>query len=144
MIDTTKTTNPGNRPDKSANNDKSVTTLVRELADDITSLFTKEVALAKSEISHSMQEAKAGAMGMISGGSVLYAGFLFLLLAAVLGLANVVELWLAALIVGAAVAIIGFAMVQAGKKKLEPSSFKPEHTIDSLKKDRNAARGATT
>lgn len=127
----------------SQNGDKSVTGLIKELANDVTSIFTKEVALAKSEISHSMREAKTGAVNMLTGGSVLYAGFLFLLLSAVMGLSRVVELWLASLIVGAVVAIIGFIMVKSGKNKLEPSSFKPEHTINSLKKDRDAVRGAT-
>lgn len=125
------------------NSERSVTTLFKELANDITSIFTKEVALAKSELTHSMHEAKNGTISVISGGSVLYAGFLFLLLAAVVGLANVIELWLAALIVGGVVAIIGFAMVQAGKKKLESSSFTPKHTVNSLHKDSAAVRGAT-
>jgi len=122
--------------------DKSVTRLVKDLATDITALFTKEVALAKSEVTHSLHEAKAGAVGVATGGSVLYAGFLFLLLAAVAGLATVVELWLAALIVGGVVTLIGLVMVQAAKKKLEPSSLTPEHTLNSLHKDRIAIKGA--
>lgn len=121
--------------------EKSVTGLIRDLAHDATELFTKEVALAKSEITHSLQEAKTGAVSVISGGSVLFAGFLFLLGAATLGLAQVMQLWLAALIVGGVVALIGFIMVQAGKKKLETSAFTPEHTLNSLRKDRDAARG---
>src|SRR5690606_4866226 len=83
--------------------DKSLTTLMRELANDVTSLFTKEVALAKSEISRSMSSAKTGILGVMSGGAVLQSGFLFLLLAAVLGLGQVMELWLASLIVGGVV-----------------------------------------
>ncbi|MGB3609928.1 MAG: phage holin family protein [Cellvibrio sp.] len=123
--------------------DKSLTTLMRELANDVTSLFTKEVALAKSEISHSMSSAKTGILGVMSGGAVLQSGFLFLLLAAVLGLGQVMELWLASLIVGGVVTLIGFAMMQAGKKKLEASSLKPSHTLNSLHKDQSAIKGAT-
>lgn len=125
----------------SNNPDKSLASLMKELANDVTSLFTKEVALAKSEISHSVSEAKTGALGVLSGGAVLQAGFLFLLLAGVLGLSEVVEMWLAALIVGAAVTLIGFVMMQSGKKKLEASSFKPQHTINSLHKDQSAIKG---
>lgn len=123
--------------------DKSLTTLMRELANDVTSLFTKEVALAKSEVSHSLTSAKTGIFSVMSGGAVLQAGFLFLLLAAALGLGTIMELWLAALIVGGVVTLIGFAMMQAGKKKLEASSLKPHHTINSLQKDQNAIKGAT-
>lgn len=122
--------------------DRSLTSLIKELANDVTAVFTKEVALAKSEVSHSVHEAKTGAVSMLTGGSVLYAGVLFLLLAAVLGLSKVVELWLAALIVGGVVTLIGLIMVQSGKKKLEPSALTPRHTINSLHKDREAVKGA--
>jgi hypothetical protein len=122
--------------------DRSLTSLIKELANDVTAVFTKEVALAKSEVSHSVHEAKTGAVSMLTGGSVLYAGVLFLLLAAVLGLSKVVELWLAALIVGGVVTLIGLIMVQSGKKKLEPSALTPRHTMNSLHKDREAVKGA--
>ena len=125
----------------STNSDRSITSLVKELANDVTSLFTKEVALAKSEISQSMSDIKTGALGVLSGGAVLQAGFLFLLLAGVLGLAEVMEMWLAALIVGAVVTLLGFVMMQSGKKKLEASSLKPQHTINSLHKDQNTVKG---
>lgn len=134
--------NPTSATGTTNNSDRSLTSLIKELANDVTAVFTKEVALAKSEVSHSVHEAKTGAVSLLTGGSVLYAGVLFLLLSAVLGLSKVVELWLAALIVGGVVTLIGLVMVQSGKKKLEPSSLKPRHTMNSLHKDREAAKGA--
>ncbi|HEX7028206.1 MAG TPA: phage holin family protein [Gammaproteobacteria bacterium] len=119
----------------------SVPGLVRQLADEVSSLFSKEVALAKVEVAESVSEAKKGAGSMITGGAVLYAGLIFLLLAAVVGLAQVVEFWLSSLIIGGVVAIIGLIMVQAGKKKIQPSSLKPEHTLNTLQKDQQAVRG---
>lgn len=123
--------------------DKSLTGLLRQLTHDITSLFTKELALAKVEVSHSIHEAKAGAISAVIGGSVLYAGILFLLLGGVLALGQVVELWLASLIVGGVVALIGAIMVASGKKKLQASSFKPTHTMDAIEKDKQAMRRAS-
>ena len=125
-----------------AHTNHSLTGLIRQLADDITSLFTKELALAKVEVSHSIHDAKAGAVSLITGGSVLYAGFLFLLLAGVLALGQLVELWMAALIVGGAVAVIGMIMVASGKKKMQAASFKPEHTLEAMEKDKRAMRRA--
>ncbi len=142
--------NETNRPqakptlDQTNHESGSLPGMIRQLANDVTSLFTKELALAKSEVVHSVEEAKAGAISMVSGGAVLYAGILVLLAAAVLGLSNVVEPWLAALIVGGIVAIIGFVMVKAGQKKMEPAAFKPERTMESMEKDRQAVRGATS
>ena len=86
---------------------------------------------------------KTAAGSMLSGGAILHAGIIFLLAAVVIGLAQVMALWLAALIVGGAVTLIGIIMVQAGKKKLEPASFKPERTVDSLRKDKDALRRHT-
>lgn len=124
--------------------DGSSVTLVTQLTREMTTLFSKEVALARSELSHAMQAAKKGAAGVAGGGMVLFAGFLVLLSAAVMGLSNVMQPWLAAVIVGGVVTFIGLIMVQSGKKKLEPSAFKPTHTAHSLRKDRDAVKGATT
>ena len=114
----------------------SVTGLVRRLIDDVATLFRKELAMATSEVLHSVDDAKAGLASMIGGVAVLYAGFIFLLLAATIGLSQVVAGWAAALIVGGAALLIGFIMVQASKKKLEPRNFAPHRTAEALRKDR--------
>jgi Flp pilus assembly protein protease CpaA len=72
---------------------------------------------------------------------VLNSGYLFLLAAATLGLGQVMELWMAALLVGGVVTIIGLMMVSAGKKQLAPSSLKPERTINSVQKDMESEKG---
>lgn len=116
--------------------DARVFTLVRRLADEVTTLFTKELALLKVETTHAIRDTRAGIGAVATGGAVLYAGFLFLLVSAFLGLSLVMEGWLAALIVGAVVAIIGAIMLASGRKKLEASAFKPEHTQAAMHKDR--------
>jgi len=134
------TTDPGLRTE----NDTSVGGLLQRLTYEVPSLITKELALAKAEISESFRATKAGAGSVATGGAVLLGGFIVLLMSAVYGLSNVVELWLAALIVGAVVVVIGIIMVSAGKKKFEASSFKPERTIHSLNKDKEAVKGHTS
>lgn len=140
----TKITSVGSNPSPTPLHERSIPVLIKELANDVTGLFTKEVALAKSELTRSVSHFKTGIMSVLSGGSVLFAGFLFLLLSGVIGLSQVVELWLASLIVGGVVTLIGLIMVQAGKKKLEASSLTPHHTIHSLQKDRNTIARETT
>jgi len=56
--------------------------------------------------------------------------------AAVLGLSHVVADWLAALIVGGIVSIVGFVMINSGKNKFDPSSLKPERTQRALQQDK--------
>ncbi|OCX90648.1 MAG: hypothetical protein BFD77_06760 [Pseudomonas sp. CO183] len=121
--------------------DSSVGGLLRQLTREVPSLFTKELALAKAELSESLRATKAGAASVATGGAVLLAGFIVLLMAAVYFLATMMELWLPALIVGVVVGGIGVIMVLAGKKKIEASSFKPHRPIPSLQKEKEAVRG---
>jgi hypothetical protein len=110
--------------------------LLRRLLDEVSTLFRKEIALAKAEVSEALSEAKLAAISMASGGAVLFAGILVLLAAAVLALTHVVPDWLAALIVGGIVAVIGFAMIQAGKKKLDRGALNADRTQRALQQDK--------
>jgi len=121
-------------------NDASVMGLLRQLTHEVPSLFTKELALAKAEFQASLNTLKAGIAGVAGGAIVLLAGFVILLMAVVYGLSTMMAPWLAALIVGVVTMIIGFVMVQSGKKQFEPSHFKPDRTLDALNKDQEALR----
>lgn len=123
--------------------DASVGVLLRELAHEVPSLVTKEIALAKSEARESMRATKAGIAAVATGGAVAMAGLVALTFAAVFALSEVIAPWAAALIVGAVVMLIGYVMVQAGKKKFAAESLRPERTMHSLNKDKNAIRGRT-
>ncbi|MDR7284896.1 xanthine/uracil permease [Pseudomonas corrugata] len=131
---------PGATPLPVPDSDASVVGLLRQLAREVPALFTKELALAKAELQASLTTLKAGIAGVASGAVVLLAGFIILLMSAVYGLSIVMAPWLAALIVGVVVMIVGFAMLQAGKKQFEPSHLKPDRTLDALNKDQEALR----
>lgn len=114
---------------------ESIPHLLRQLSDQITHLFTKEMALARSEVRQAVGRTKIGIGSVATGGAVLFGGFLVLLAAAVAGLTLVLSLWLAALIVGGVTAIVGAVMLGAGKKKLDASALKPDRTTESLHRD---------
>ena len=75
---------------------------------------------------------------------MLFAGFIVLLMAAVYGLALVVEPWLAALIVGGVVALVGVVLLMKAKKALNPKAMVPDRTINSLRRDEAMLRRATS
>jgi len=124
----------------STGRDTSVTGLIKSLADDVTRLFSQEIALAKSEVATAVNHLKAGVLSLAIGLGVLFAGFIVLLFAAVAALSLVVVPWLAALIVGGVVALIGLILLLVAKKNLNPESMVPNRTIDSLKKDEAMVR----
>lgn len=123
--------------------DESAPGLLGRLIDDVTRLFRNELALARAETMEAAQRAKGGIGAVAAGGAVLLAGALALVAALILALAEVVEPWLAALIVGVILAVVGYAMLKAGAKRLEPSNFALERTQESLRKDKEAVTHST-
>jgi hypothetical protein len=111
--------------------------LLRRLTDELTTLLRQELALATAEVSRSMRVMLTGAASVAVGGAVLFTGLLAMLAAAVLGLATVLQPWLAALVIGAAVAIIGVVLVLAGIRSMDPSTLKPSRTAESLRRDKD-------
>ncbi len=130
--------NPEIPPRTSAESDPSLLGLVRQLAHEVPALISEELALAKAEIRTSIETAKAATAAVATGAVIMLAGLVILLMAAVYALALIVPPWLAALIVGVAAMVIGFVMVQSGKKQLESSQLAPERTMNSLNKDKDA------
>jgi xanthine/uracil permease len=120
---------PGTRP-LASTDDASVVGLLRQLSREVPALFTKELALAKVELQTSLNTLKAGIAAVAGGAIVFLAGFIILLMAAVYGLSLFMAPWLAALIVGVVVMIIGFAMLQSGKNSSShPTSNLTGHSM---------------
>ena len=120
--------------------ERSIGDLFANLTQDTRLLMIQELALAKSEIGQKVSQASSGATYLAMGGAIAYAGFLALLAAAILGLALIMPGWLAALIVGLIVAIIGYALVQKGMSTLKPKDLKPQQTIESVKETKEWAK----
>ncbi|MEW2066881.1 phage holin family protein [Streptomyces sp. NPDC007346] len=124
--------------------DPSIGELVGEISEDLTQLVREEIELAKAEVKESATRAGTAA-GMLAGSG--YAGHLVLLLGsltAIFGLAHVVDLAWAALIVTGFWAIVGAILFVVGRKRLKTVSAKPERTVETLKEDAQWARNPTS
>ena len=118
--------------------------LVGRLSTDLKLLAREETELAKRELGEKVDEAKMQVAALALGGSAIAGGALVLLAAAVLGLAVVMPAWLAALIVGIVVAGTGGLLVMTGKAKLSRINVKPERTLEGLRRDVSAIKGAVS
>ncbi|WP_372921859.1 phage holin family protein [Roseovarius sp.] len=127
---------PGSSPE-------SISDLIRNLATDLSALFGREVALAKSEMRESVSEVKTAVGALATGVAIAMAGLVVLLMSGVYGLSNLVAPWLAALIVGAVALLVGFLMVRSAKETMSTSIVLPERTLDSAKKDKEALQRTT-
>ncbi|MET7370265.1 phage holin family protein [Streptomyces sp. NPDC005566] len=118
----------------------SIGELVGDISDDLTQLVRGEIELAKAELRQEATKAgKAG--GMLAGSG--YAGHLAMLmgsLAAIFGLAHVVDLAWAALIVTGIWALVAGALFVMGRKCMRAVQMKPERTAETLKEDARWAR----
>lgn len=120
-------------------NDRSLGGLFNRLAGLAAQLARTEIRLAKAEAAEKLGEARGGLVLLVSGGLIAYAGVLFLLVAVALGLASVMPLWLATLIVGLVVVALGAALALTGRYRLKAGNLKPSQTIGALREDRDWA-----
>jgi len=117
-------------------NDRSIGQLLRDLASDATNLIHQEVLLARTEIEGNVQRSIAALVSMAAGALVAFAGVIILLGAVVDGLIEYgLQPWLADLIVGGTVAVIGFIIVRAGQSALAATSLTPERATANLRRD---------
>jgi Putative Actinobacterial Holin-X, holin superfamily III len=116
--------------------DVSTRDLVQDLSRQTSTLIRQEMRLAQAELTEKGRHAGKGA-GMFGGaGLVALYGVGALIAAAILGLATVIEPWIAAAAVGVLLLVVAGILALTGKKELdEMGPPKPEQTIDSVQRD---------
>jgi hypothetical protein len=123
---------------------RSLGTLISELAQDTTTVVQQEMALAKAEMSEKASQLGRGISTLAIGGVILLAGLLALIDFAIYGLAELLppELspWLGALIVGVILSVIGYVMLQSGRKEVRTTTLTPERTATSLQRDKEMVK----
>ena len=124
-----------------ASDSRSVGELLRDLADDSASLVRQEFALARTEAQDKLHQTITASTELVVGALVALAALIVLLEAAVYGLTRAgLEQWLAALIVGGVVGIVGFVLVRKGQNELAAARLAPERTVASVRKDLDLVR----
>jgi uncharacterized membrane protein YqjE len=117
--------------------------LVHQLSQQIPELIRSEIRLAQAEVTEKGKRAGVG-LGMFSvAGLLAFFAVATLIATAILGLATVVDAWLAALIV-AVVLLAGAAVAGVmGKNKVaEATPAAPERAIQGIKDDVATVKGA--
>jgi uncharacterized membrane protein YqjE len=115
--------------------DKSVGELFSDLTREMSTLVRQEVQLAKTEMTH-----KAASFGKNLGFVVVAAIFALLALqalcaAAILGLAQVLAPWLAALIVGGVLLVVAAILTLVAMKAIKKEGLAPTQTVETIQED---------
>ena len=117
--------------------------IIGGLAGDIQELVRGEIALARAELDQKLSRV-TGAMAPLVGGALFdFAGLVVFAEGLAAALALVLPTWAAALIVGAAIIVIGALAARSGLALLSPSGLTPERTVASLQKDARVVKEHT-
>jgi hypothetical protein len=121
--------------------DRSLGELFGDLARDMGTLVSQEVALARTQMTEKASRVGKDIAFLAVGGLIVYTGLLAIIAAVIVLLAqNGVSWWLSALLVGVFVTVIGYVIVQKGIAALKREDLAPRQTIESLKEDTQWAK----
>lgn len=115
--------------------DRSIGDVVSDLFRDGSDLIREEIELAKTEMRENVSRIARDGIGIAVGGALAFVGLLALVAAAILGLAEVLPAWAAALIVGGVLALIGLVLVMANVRALREAGLAPKKTMETLRED---------
>ena len=124
--------------------ERSIGQLLKDLRDDTTTLLRQEVELAKTEMTEKASRAGRNVGAVAVGGAVAFLGAIALLGFVVAALTSLfsqfmspgVAVWLAPLIVGAVLALVGYSMIKKALETLKRESVTPTKTTQSLQENK--------
>ena len=127
-----------------AADDRSVVDLVRELAQEGSTLVREEVALAKAEMREKLSVYERNAAAIAVGAGLLLAALLLAVAALNRGLTALLELavgvgvavWLAPLLLAGVTFAVGYGMVRRGIAGIGDEGLAPKRTIASVREDK--------
>jgi uncharacterized membrane protein YqjE len=113
--------------------ERPVGALVSDLAHGLTTLVRQELRLAQAEGSEKITNVVIGVAAIFGGLLIAACALLILLQALVIALTHYMPDWMAALVVGVAVAIIAFIAIWQGRRNLSLEKLAPRRTIRSVR-----------
>jgi len=121
----------------SGKEDRSLGELFAELTQETRTLMLQEFRLAKAELSEKISKVEHGIVSLAIGGLVAFAGFLGLLTTAIIALGLALNnWWLASLIVGGVVTLIGIVLISKGIENLKAKNLALTRTAETLEEDK--------
>lgn len=115
--------------------ERSIGDLFSELASETSTLIRQEMALAQTEMTQKATKAGKNVGYLAVGGAVGYAGLLAIVAGVIMGLSYLIPAWIAALLVGAVIAIASYVLISSGLTALKNMDVKPTATVETIKED---------
>jgi uncharacterized membrane protein YqjE len=116
-------------------NGRTVPEVLQDIVGNLQEIIRSEFRLAKAEVKQEAAKAKSPIIMSVMGGALGFYALGFLLLTAMLAMATIMTMWMAALIIGAVLAVASVALIGAAKARLKHVNAVPERTIESIKEN---------
>ncbi len=116
--------------------EKSLADLFTELSEQASTLVRQEIQLAQTEMTRKATKAGRNAAVIAVGGVFALGAFYSIVAALIMALSQVMDGWLAALIVAVVLAIVAALLVQYGISKLKTIDPAPRRTIETMRENK--------
>lgn len=116
--------------------------LIAQATDDISTLIRDEIQLARQDLTASGKRLGVGAGMFGAAGTLALFGLGAFVAAAILGIAEALDAWLAALIVGGGLFVVAGLAAMIGRMRVSRVADAPRQRVASVKADVAAARHA--
>lgn len=122
---------------------RGITQLVKYASEQLVILVREELKLARLELSNKRKRVGRGVALLVMAALLALYAIGVLIAAGVLGVAQVFQPWLAALIVGGGLLFLAAIFVVLGKRQLKAATPSvPSEVLENVKADVNALKGA--
>jgi hypothetical protein len=108
---------------------ESLTELLGQLANNSAAVFHDEIELVVQRIREKVRAVRSGVLTVATGAVISFAAFLSLCAALIIELTSYMTPVIAALVTGAALALIGIVIVVIGYRQLKKSILKTKKTV---------------
>jgi hypothetical protein len=110
--------------------------LLTDLVSQMNALFRTEINLLKSEMKDNVRSFSGALVSVAIGAALLVAALVVLVQAVVAAMvASGLSVWLASMIVGIALGVIGAMVLKGGADKMSLSEMTPDRTVRQMEKD---------
>jgi Putative Actinobacterial Holin-X, holin superfamily III len=124
-----------------SDNNRSVPELFSTVVGQISTLFRKEIQLARAEMAERFGEVAGGIAPLAAGGALLFGALIMLLFALESLLVHFdIPVGWSRLIVGVVAALGGYALLRSGLAHMKMSNLMPQRTAEQLSRDAQVAK----
>ena len=114
---------------------RSISSVLGDIVQNVQEIVGSELRLAKTEIAEEISKARGAGMLLGLGTFCAIFAVLFLLLALMFGLSNVVPMWAAALIVAIPMGMAAGIMCYLGRKRFRNVHPIPDRAVETVKEN---------